>query len=291
MAFEQHYGGLEETRKQFLSQPGAQMYPEWVLRKVQSNRVFGSFVYPNALAGAILLFLPASLRWTWTLSGRLAHLTRMVLVGVLAYAGIACLYWSESKGGWLIALLAGMFFLGHLGFSRRIKIMVVSVLLIVGLTGFLIKFQTYLQKGATSVGARFGYWEAALDTARAHPLLGTGPGTFSVAYARIKPPDAEMARLAHNDYLEQACDSGIPGFLLYLLMIMGWLAYCYRRTAIKFDSTSGLLLTGLIAWCAQALIEFQLYIPGLAWPVFMLFGTLLALDSDPSKGKNLPKSL
>src|SRR5258708_31772763 len=153
-----------------------------------------------------------------------------------------------------------MFFLGHLGYSRSIKMTVLAAILALGTIGFLIKFQSYLQKGATSVGARFGYWQAALDTVRSHPILGSGPGTFSVAYARIKPPEAEMARLAHNDYLEQACDSGILGFILYLVMIIGWLAHCYRRIAIKFDSIPGLLLTRLIAWCAQGLIEFQVYI-------------------------------
>ena len=33
---------------------------------------------------------------------------------------------------------------------------------------------------------------------------------FAKTFAPIKPPEAEMARLVHNDYLEQACDSGWP---------------------------------------------------------------------------------
>ena len=291
MAFEQHYGGLEETRKQFLSQPGAELYPKWYLLKIQSNRVFGSFVYPNALAGAILLLLPLSLRVTWLLSYPLTSLTRLVIVGIIAYAGLASLYWSESKGGWLIALGVGLFSLSQLGFSKRLKTVAVVAVLLAGTAGFLIKYQTYLKKGATSVGARFGYWQAAWDTAKQHPILGSGPGTFSVAYAKIKPPEAEMARLAHNDYLEQASDSGVPGCILYLGMIWGWLSHIYRRTPIRFDSIPALILLGLFAWCAQALIEFQLYIPGLAWPVFLLFGTLLAISTDRTKLQAPPNEL
>lgn len=280
MAFEQHYGGLEETRKQFLSQPGVELYPKWYLLKLQSNRVFGSFVYPNALAGAILLLLPVSLRLTWLLSYRLADVTRLVLVGVVSYAELACLYWSESKGGWIIALGVGLFALSQLAVSKKIKVVVLLAVLLGGTAGFLIKFEAYLKKGATSVGARFGYWQAALDTTKQHPILGSGPGTFSVAYAKIKPPEAEMARLAHNDYLEQASDSGIPGCIIYLGMIGGWLLYIYRRTPLNFDSIPALILLGLTGWCAQAFIEFQLYIPGLAWPVFLLFGILLATAGD-----------
>ena len=72
------------------------------------------------------------------------------------------------------------------------------------------------------------YWEAAWQTFREHPMLGTGPGTFSVPYAKIKPPEAEMARLTHNDFLEQACDSGIIG-LTYAGFIIASLVMLYRK--------------------------------------------------------------
>jgi len=77
----------------------------------------------------------------------------------------------------------------------------------------------FFKTGATSVSARFDYWRAAIQIAKFHPLFGTGPGTFQIPYEKIKRPEAEMARLTHNDYLQQASDSGIPGFLLYTSFI------------------------------------------------------------------------
>ena len=77
--------------------------------------------------------------------------------------------------------------------------------------GFFWRYSAFFQKGATSVGARFDYWQAALQTAKDKPLFGTGPGTFAIAYEKIKRPESEMARLVHNDYLEQASDSGVVG--------------------------------------------------------------------------------
>jgi hypothetical protein len=64
-----------------------------------------------------------------------------------------------------------------------------------GLGIFAVRFHNYFAAGATSVGARFDYWRAAVQTTIANPLLGTGPGTFQRPYAQLKSPEAEMARL------------------------------------------------------------------------------------------------
>src|SRR5258706_16212302 len=105
--------------------------------------------------------------------------------------------------------------------NRTFKAALIAFVLLAGLSGFFLKYPRFFQKGATSLSARFDYWEAALKTTAAHPFFGTGPGTFSIAYQKVKRPESEMARLAHNDYLEQASDSGLPGFFLYSTFIIG----------------------------------------------------------------------
>ena len=70
-------------------------------------------------------------------------------------------------------------------------------------------------------------------------MVGTGPGTFAIPYQALKRPEAEMARLVHNDYLEQATDSGIPAFLLYSLFIASALIVTFRAlkpTGWDFES-------------------------------------------------------
>jgi hypothetical protein len=204
-AFDQHHGGLEAVRREIYATPNwQQLYQEEYLKKIQSNRIFGTMVYPNALAGAILLLLPISLWKTWELTPRWPRIARGVILGLFAYLGLGCLYWSGSKGGWLIALGLTAVGLLHLNFSRKIKIALVAGGLALGLAAFFIRYSAYFERGATSVGARFTYWSAAVQTFKENPILGTGPGTFAAAYRKIKPPDAEMAKLTHNDYLEQA---------------------------------------------------------------------------------------
>ena len=280
--FDQHHGGLEAVRKEFYSNPNwQQMYPQDYIKKIQSDRIFSTLVYPNALAGTILLLLPISLWKLGEFTAVAPRVVRGVVVGLYAYLGLSCLYWSGSKGGWLVALGMAAVALLHFPFSRKLKIALITGGVILGLAAFFVRYSSYFQKGATSVGARFTYWSAAVQTFRENPILGTGPGTFAAAYRKIKPPDAEMAKLTHNDYLEQASDSGIVGALTFAGFVLGSLALLHRRCASRGWGFL-LLWLGLLGWAAQAFIEFSLYIPALSWPVFLFFGWLWGLDETPA---------
>jgi O-antigen ligase len=156
----------------------------------------------------------------------------------------------------------------------------IFVLLAVSLTVFGIRFHRYFASGATSVGARFDYWHAAVQATHESPIVGTGPGTFQRPYARLKSPAGEMARLVHNDYLEQFSDSGIVGGLSYLAWIVLLLATLGRRVFKMADRFRFAMFLGLVGWFAQGLSEFSLYIPALAWTAFALAGSLLKLTGN-----------
>ena len=246
--------------------------PLELVKRMYSTRLYGNMFYPNALAGVILLLLPVSLalllgqtRW-----GRL----RIALALGLAVVGLACLYWSGSKAGWLIAVvLLGAWFL-HWPLSNKLKLGLAGAAMVLGLVGFAVKYADYFDRGATSVGARFGYWRAAAQTAMEEPLLGTGPGTFQLAYKRHRAPDGEPTRLTHNDYLQQASDSGWPGFALYAAFV-GWAVWLLARRRMD-DPVRMAARLGLLAWVLQGFVEFGLYIPALAWPAWLMLGWLLA---------------
>ena len=251
-------------------------FPVEMVKRWYSSRLFGHMFYPNALAGVILLLLPVSLalllgqaRW-----GPL----RFVLALGLAGVGLGCLYWSGSKAGWLIALVLLGAWLLHFPFSTKLKIGLASAAMVIGLAGFAVKYADYFDKGATSVGARFGYWSAAVKTAAEEPFLGSGPGTFQVAYKRQRPPEAEPTRLTHNDYLQQASDSGVPGFLMYLAFFGGATWVLARRRMAEPVHVA--MRLGLLAWVLQGVVEFGLYIPALAWPAWLMLGWLLALPAN-----------
>jgi O-antigen ligase len=107
-------------------------------------------------------------------------------------------------------------------------------------------------------------------------VLGTGPGTFQRPYAQLKLPEAEMARLAHNDYLEQFSDSGFPGGILYGAWVLLALTFVGRKIWLAGSPMAFAVLVGLLGWFLQGLGEFGLYVPALAWTSFTLLGGLLA---------------
>ena len=282
----QHFGGLRETREYFLAYiyPTMREVPPEYLKKISSDRIFSTVFYPNALAGAILLLLPPLLAWVWQARKRFTFGARSFLCGVLTAGALACLFWSGSKGGWLLSLVGSLLALLNQNVPKRLKLALVCAVLVVGGAGFVWKYAGFFQRGATSVVARFDYWEAAWKTAVAKPIFGSGPGTFGVVYAAIKRPESEMARLTHNDYLQQASDSGFPGLAAYSIFIGGLLWCGYK--AWKTDNSPLQLgvWVGLLLWSLQAFGEFTLYIPALAWIAFALAGWLLG-----SAGKRFDK--
>jgi O-antigen ligase/polysaccharide polymerase Wzy-like membrane protein len=272
---EQHFGGLADARRYFFaylySQP--ETIPPELLKKFSSDRIFSTLFYPNTLAGALLLLLPPTLAVICRM--RLTIPAKWFLSLLVGLAALACLYWSGSKGGWLLMLLLGLAALFRLPFGGRQKLLIAGVILIFGLAGFFLKHAAFFQRGATSVSARVDYWQAALEITAAHPVFGTGPGTFSIAYQKVKKPEWEMARLTHNDYLQQASDSGVVGFATYSLFIFGALGWIFSQGKLKEDWLRFCVWLGLLGLALQGFFEFGLYVPALAWTAFALTGWLL----------------
>jgi len=92
-----------------------------------------------------------------------------------------------------------------------------------------------------------------------------------------------MTRLVHNNYLEQACDSGVIGFLAFITLIAGSIAVLYRKSRI--ESTWLSVWLGLLGWSLQGVVEFDLYIPALAWPAFLFFGWLFGAELKSTRPK------
>jgi O-antigen ligase len=308
VGWQQHFGGLAQTRQYFYTYIYPQLKevsPEY-LKKMSSTRIFSTLFYPNALAGALLLLLPSVLVFIWNRQG-LTMPARGFILASVAVGALGCLFWSGSKGGWLLMLLLALLAVLRAGLDKRVRILLVTLMLLVGMAGFFAKYLGFFQRGATSVSARLDYWRAAVQIAKDNPVFGTGPGTFAITYAKIKKPDSEMSRLVHNDYLEQACDSGLPGFMAYASFVLGTLvltgACVFRphgrsrqrnpspqpprqKNTPQPDSSPGsewqgfAIWLGLFGWASQGLFEFGLYIPALAWVAFAFMGLLLGSRSE-----------
>lgn len=254
---------------------GTEMANPILMAKLENGRVSGTLVYPNALAGVILLLWPVSLALSFKGTRELKKPIRFAAMSLAVFLGAAAFYFSGSKLGWLLGMGVVGLFLLRLKWPVRLKLATVAAVLVLGLGIFAIRFHHYFAQGATSASARLDYWRAAVETTRANPVWGTGPGTFQRPYAQIKSPDSEMARLTHNDYLEQFSDSGIVGGLMYLLWIGTALVSAAKIVWNREDIVSVAIFAGVVGWFAQGVGEFSLYIPALAWTAFTLLGFLV----------------
>jgi O-antigen ligase len=292
---------------------GVDIANPFIIAKYDKGRVNGTLVYPNALAGIVLLLFPAAIVMVWLGTRNLRRITCVAAIALTIFLGLGGLFWSGSKSGWLIALVIGVFWLFRLKWRPRLKGAVAIALFVGGLVVFGVRFQSYFAKGATSVGARFDYWHVAAKVAVQHPAFGTGPGTFQRPYASMKRPESEMARLVHDDYLEQFSDSGLVGgtsylgWIILLFWAIGrdesirheiaelgrnerrfflWLGFSGllfplfftigRRLWAQSDLLEFAIFTGLLGWFIQGFTEFSLFVPALAWTAFTLAGCLLA---------------
>ncbi len=289
--WQQHFGGLAATREYFFQEIYPRMQgevPEALMRRMSSDRVFATMFYANTLAGAILMLTPVCIGVFRQLF-RPGPVRRVSLMLLLLLAS-ACLVWTGSKAGWLLGIVLALVSLFRLRFSRSLKLGLAVVVVAGGTGGFLWRYSAYLHGGAQSAAARVDYWESALKVTSTHPVRGTGPGTFGNAYAAIKRPESEMARLTHNDYLQQASDSGLPGFVLFSAFIAGAMIWVGRRA---WSSGCALLFwvwLGLVGITLQSCVEFGWYIPAISWPYMTLLGWLIGLarnDLDRLNRQNL----
>ncbi len=68
---------------------------------------------------------------------------------------------------------------------------------------------------------RIFIWESTIDMIKDHPLLGIGPGNFSIVYPEYRSPEAieKNHPFAHNIFLNMAVELGLVGLIIFSIII------------------------------------------------------------------------
>ena len=291
MALEQRYGGLQRSREYAALYGDIAHAPPDMLLRMTSDRVFASLVYPNALAGYLVLAFAPTLAWIWV-RGRM-WVTWMKWSTLLFVGGLMtfCLALTGSRGGFVA--FAAMVVAGLLCFvpkgSRRIRWVVVALIAIAGVF-WMAQRGGLVRLGTESVSARRDYWLGAIAIARDHPWLGTGPGTFGSIYPKYKIAATEEAQMVHNSFLQMWSDSGIIGFLTFALLWLVALRDAFHLARQRlYDPAAIAVCAALAGWVVHSLVDFDLYIPGVAMPAFLLLGVLQGLKELPQVKPVVPR--
>jgi O-antigen ligase len=270
-------------------------------------RAHAVFVTPNTFAGFLVIVLP--------LAGALALTERRMPYRVLLWAatgvlGVA-LALTRSRGGAMAAVLAALFLAWEVGriwplrLSGRL-VAVGGVLAAVVLGGGVLaalrpgvgeRLAGLLDPlGDATFRDRARYWDSAARMIEERPALGVGLDAFHVAYPQYQHPALAGTRqwFAHNDYLQTAAELGLVGLgaLGILLLAAGRLAA--RTLGSRPDRVDGVLAAGFAAGALAALVQstvdYNLYVPGTALPLFACLGAIAAIAARHRRQADLPTS-
>jgi len=204
-------------------------------------RVYSYLNNPNLLAGyllpAIAMSAAAFFAWRRPLPKLLALL--MTLVNAI------CLYFTDSRGGWIgfLILFTTFVVLLYTAYNSllprfwRVWLipLVFGSLLTLLVLGFLFVEPLRLRISSIFIGRedssnnfRINVWLAVLNMIRDRPILGIGPGhaTFNKIYPLYM--QAKFSALgAYSIYLETALELGVIGLLsfLWLVLVTFWAAF------------------------------------------------------------------
>ncbi len=112
-----------------------------------------------------------------------------------------------------------------------------------------------------STSARLLLWQSTIKMAQAHPLTGTGWGTFVNYYPSYRNPleHNTAGGHSHNDYLEFAAEGGVIALLLLLgiaVAVLLQLRKCYQNKIDTNYLEAISLLLGVLAILIHASINF-----------------------------------
>ncbi|MEM7103580.1 MAG: O-antigen ligase family protein [Bacteroidota bacterium] len=166
--------------------------------------------------------------------------------GMLLFAGAT--FYSFSRASLLsLVVVAGFFILLKLGLRMRglLILMAVTLVLAISAVYFLpgVIFQgeavsnrgsikqhfqsmTNLQTDASNL-ERINRWVCAIDMFKDRPITGFGPGTYQFEYGNYQTYErltyistfAGDRGNAHSEYLTYLAEAGLPGFIIFLLLV------------------------------------------------------------------------
>jgi len=120
-----------------------------------------------------------------------------------------------------------------------------------------------------SVRIRLDAYRVASRLFAANPVLGVGAGNFRIEYPPYKGEVVARAEVrrgarlgeAHNDYLETLAETGAPGFLLLLAVVVLAVRTLVRAGALVEDRRDRLLAAGAAAGMCGMLVHAMLSFP------------------------------
>lgn len=153
---------------------------------------------------------------------------------LLLVFGSATMVWTQTRsamGGFLLGVLLVLFFTQRARLAAALGAASAAVLAFTGAGSALLAFLQRGQstEGIASLSGRLGWWTAALDALKQHPL--TGFGAFAAGFAIWPALGDKGVGPLHSDYVETLVGTSIWGVILIVAGLLGtwWVLIRYLR--------------------------------------------------------------
>jgi O-antigen ligase len=270
----------------------------WLPKFAQENDLTSTFVNRNSYAtyaglgllcttGLILVAISQSVG---TAVGRKERLLRLVenmtgrewLLLVAWITIMTALILSNSRAGFLSAVLGLMILVLVLGLTRTVHARFAAAFGV----ACAVAVGVFFTIGGEQLGARLvdtslvaserpRVYQLTLGAIESAPVLGTGYGTFEEVFRFYRTSDIGNFYLkAHNTYLENALELGIPAALALFGILAGFLVLTFaglrRRQREAVYPCVGFAATVLVA--AHSTVDFSLQIPAVTATYCLIMG-------------------
>jgi O-antigen ligase len=246
------------------------------LKELPQSIPFGPFYNRHHFAGymELALALPLGL----LLSGAIEPDKRPLYIFSAVLMGIA-LITTGSRGGMIALVAEAVFLVAFSSFGREKETKPVgeksgrarsalirvglALILVLALFGGAVLFggEAALSRLVGTVNSddpttgRAHFWSVTLDIIRAHPVMGSGLGSYGLAYTEFDSRNGQFRlEQAHNDYLQVTSDAGIIGVGLALFFILALFRMGFARRETLDPFRRGVVM-GALAGCFAVLVH------------------------------------
>jgi|YNPBryantNP2012_1023418.scaffolds.fasta_scaffold16986_1 O-antigen ligase len=204
---------------------------------------------------------------------------------------LLCIYFTYSRGAWLLGLPAGLIFIAALR-GRRGRILAAGALIAaLGALAPILRTPRMASlltlEGGTNF-LRLVLWTGAARMIAAHPIFGVGLGNFVSQYPRYMLPEGGYEPVVyhpHNLLLDVWTSMGVPGLIALACLLVAFFRAgldAYRRLAAERDLQALILglLASMVGFLAHGLVDTGFRLTDLAFVFMWTLGMLAAGDTD-----------
>ena len=251
---------------------------------IEGGSPTGTFYNRNNNAALITLLLLPIFAWYISTSFRPNRLlAAYLLLAMLAHSYVLGIIGSR---GAILAFLIGIaiiiYYIYRSGcLSRKRLILALPVYFIgfvianIGFNNNVAERMATLSNPAEAGNSRAIIWERSLQMLSDTPWYGIGSSAYHILYRQYRhPEDSSYGAYAHNDYLQIAIEHGIPGLIIFLLVVAAVFIMWRRYQSLKHPSAHiGIgLFAAILATVFHSIFTFNFYI----LPILLVIGVYLA---------------